>query len=151
MNNYRSWIKITAILQIVTAVAHSMSFFMPLTAENETEKELISLFTTYKRDMGAGFSPTMFDLFTALSSCFALIYLFGGILLFYLLRKDLDPGTMKGVLNISILIYGVCFAVMAFLTFPPPIILTGLVFVLLCVSRVTMSGQAKNQQDRQDN
>jgi hypothetical protein len=137
MNNHRFWIKAAAVLQILTATAHSLSFFTPLTAENETEKQLISLFTTYRRNMGGGFAPTMFDLFTALSSCFALLYFFGGVLLFYLLRRNVDAGTMKGVLNISILIFGVCFGIMALLTFPPPILLTGLSFVLLVVSRFT--------------
>ena len=125
-----------AVVQILTGLIHSLSFLMPLSAANDTEKQLISLMTTYKRDMGLGFSPTIFELFTALSACFALIYLFGGVLLIYLLRKQLDLPVMKGVLNISILFFGIAFAVMAVFTFPPPIVLTGLSFVLLVVSRL---------------
>lgn len=135
LRNQKLWIRITAVLQILTAAAHSMSFFSSPQAENETEKQLIALLTTYRRDLGGGFAPTFYELFTALSACFALLYLFGGLLLFYLVKRNTDTGTLKGVLNISLLIYGICFAVMAVLTFPPPIVLTGLVFVSLVVSR----------------
>lgn len=140
MKNHRLWIKITAALQILTAAAHSMSFFSSPAAENDTEKQMIGLITTYRKDLGGGFQPTFYELFTALSSCFALMYVFGGILLFYLLKREVDSGTMKGVLNLSIFVYGVCFAVMAVFTFPPPIVLTGLVFAGLIVSRLMLKG-----------
>ncbi|MCO6509850.1 MAG: hypothetical protein J5I65_03585 [Aridibacter famidurans] len=138
MGNHRIWIKITAVLQLLTAAAHSLSFLMPLVAENETEKQLIDLITGYKKDMGLGFDPTFQELFTALSACFPLLYLFGAVLLFYLLKKNIDAGVLKGVLNISLIVFGICFVVMLVFTFPPPILMTGLVFLGLVVSRLAV-------------
>lgn len=138
MGNYRLWIKITAVLQILTAAAHSMSFLSSPAAENETERQMIDLITGYRKDMGMGFQPSFYELFTAVSATFTLLFLFGGVLLLYLLKRKTDEGTLRGVLNLSLVVYGICFAVMAVFAFPPPIIMTGLVFILLAVSRVTI-------------
>ena len=74
------------------------------------------------------------NLFTAVSACFPLMYLLGAGINGYLLRKKVEPGVLKGLLAINLLLFGACFVVMAFLTFLPPIVLTGLVFLALIVS-----------------
>jgi hypothetical protein len=88
-------------------------------------------------DMGAGMFHSMMDLFLALSSCLTFLYLLGGINNFYLLNR-LPHTALKGYLFINMIVFGVCFAVMLFLTFLPPIILTGLVFVTLAISYLTV-------------
>ena len=90
------WLKITIVLQLLTAGIHSLSFFSDPVAKNETESQLIDLISNYHNDLGAGFTPTFSDLFTALSACFSLLCLFGGLLNMYLLRKNIPAETMKG-------------------------------------------------------
>jgi hypothetical protein len=125
----------TAILMLLTGLLHSLSLVAEQKPANETERQLLDLMTNYKMDPGAGFHPSLANLWVALSSCFSLLYLFGGTLLIYLCKRNLDSDTMKGVLNIALIFFGIGFAMMAYFTFLPPIICTGLVFVGLAVSR----------------
>lgn len=129
-----TWLKITAVLQILTAMAHSISFFVTPVAANETEQQLLNLMHNYLMDMGAGFQRTMSEVTTALSASFAILYLFAGVLNIYLVRKKISMEILKGLLSINLLFFGVAFAIMVRYTFLPPITLTGLVFVLLCIS-----------------
>lgn len=46
MNRYLFWIRITAILQLITAGIHSLSFFRNPVPANETERELFELMKT---------------------------------------------------------------------------------------------------------
>jgi hypothetical protein len=89
---------------------------------------------SYKAEMGMGFRPTFSNLFLSMSICFTLLCLFGGWLNFYLLRKRVDIRTLKGITMINLVIFGICFVAMVFLTFLPPIILTGLIFISLLIS-----------------
>ena len=89
--------------------------------------------------MGAGFSPSTMNIMTAFSACFALLYLMGALVNSYLLRRKTDMETMKGIVTINLVVFGVCFMVMALNTFLPPIVMTGLVFLSLIVSRLTFS------------
>jgi hypothetical protein len=136
-----TWIKTAATFQILTGLIHSVGLFVTPEPKNETERQLIELMDTYRIDAGAGFTPSTSELFLALSSCMTLLCLFGGILNWYLVKK-LDAATMKGVLNINILIFGACFIIMAALTFLPPIICTGLIFVSLLAARLSYSKTA---------
>ena len=81
------WLKAASILQILTAAVHSLSFIASPQSTDETEKQMIDLMTTYKMNMGAGFTPTMFDIFNSVSAGFALLFLFGGVMNWYLWRK----------------------------------------------------------------
>ena len=119
----------TVILQLLTALFHSLSFFAEQKAANATEQQLLDLMTTYKIDMGAGFTPSTFDLLTGLSSCFTMMYALGGWLLLYLMKKKIDIPVLKGVAGIYCIVFGVAFIIMYRFTFLPPIILTGLVFI----------------------
>jgi hypothetical protein len=139
LRNYRFWVKASAILMFITALLHATSLFIAPDPKNETERQLVDLVSNYKADLGAGFHRSFSELFTALSSCFSLLCLLGGLILIYLVRKDLDSGTMKGVLNICLLVFGFCFVVMAVFTFLPPIVCTGLVFAALIAARIAVA------------
>ena len=118
-------------MQGLTGVFHSLSLFVSPQPANETEIQMISLMTSYRIDAGAGFYPTYSGLFTALSSCFTFLCLFAALMNGFLVRKKLMPDVMRGVVGINLLIFGALFAVMAYFTFLPPIICTGLIFANL--------------------
>jgi cellulose synthase/poly-beta-1,6-N-acetylglucosamine synthase-like glycosyltransferase len=134
---YTFWLRAAAVLQILTALVHSLSFLREPTATNETEKQMLDLFIHYKMTMGYGFHPSMYSLFTAMSACFTLLYLFGGITNFFILGKGLSQEAMKAWTGISTLIFGVNFLVVLLFAFLPPVIFTGLVFICLCFAYAT--------------
>ena len=138
MKSYTFWLKAAAVVQLVTAAIHSVSFFVEPEATNDTERQLFSLVQGYKFDLGGGIHRALGDLMTGLSMCFTLLYLLGGVLIFFLLRSRVDVAVMRGVTNIFLLIFGFAFAWMVIFTFLPPIVLTGVVFVLLLVGRLTI-------------
>jgi hypothetical protein len=138
MKKYTFWLYGATIFQILGAMLHSLSFIMVPKPSNDTEKEMLHLMTTFKMDLGAGFSHSMQDLVTALSICFPLLLLLGGIVNWYLLRKNASVEIMRGYILINLIIFGVCFLSMAFLTFLPPITLTGLVFLCLLLAYITV-------------
>lgn len=122
---------------MITAVVHSISLFVDPVPQNETERQLIELMTTYRNDMG-GFQPTTADLMTALSSCFSLLCLLGGLTLWYVARQNIGPATLKGIVRIHLVVFGICFMMMSLFTFLPPIILTGLAFFSLVMVSMTL-------------
>jgi hypothetical protein len=126
LKRHTVWLWTAVVLLLLTAVVHSISLFLSPQPQNETERQMLHLLMTYRQDMGGGFHPTMWDLFRALSSCFTLLCLLAGLTIAYLLKSQAALQTLKGVVTIELLVIGVCFVVMAFLTFLPPIVLTGL-------------------------
>ena len=142
MKNYTLWLKLAFVFQWLTAAIHSLSFLATPKPANETERQLLDLMDNYRADMGAGFSPSTHEIMTALSACFTLVCLLGGLVNWYLWRKKVGPDIMKGILNINLIVFGICFAVMALLTFLPPIVLTGFIFVFLVIARLTMPRQS---------
>jgi hypothetical protein len=138
MNNYTTWLKTAAISQIIAAVIHVISLFVTLPAKNETEKQLITLMDTYKFDLGGGFHRTMGELMLALSACFCLVCLLGGLLNWYLLSKKVGPQIMTGVININLVVFGIFFLLVVRYTFLIPIILIGLILLFLILSRFTI-------------
>lgn len=131
LKRYTFWLSAAIIFQFVTGILHSMSLFVAATPENETERQLLGLASTYKMNAGAGFAPTYGNLFTAFSSCFTFLCLFAALTNGYLLWKQVEPNVMRGILAINIAIFGVVFLMMTVFTFLPPIICTGLIFVNL--------------------
>lgn len=131
LKRYTFWLTAAVLFQILTAILHSLSFFVEPDLGNDTKRQLHELITTYREDMGAGFHPTFFNLFTALSACYSLLCLLGGLTLGYLLLKHTEPNLMRGMIAINLAIFGVCFIVMFFLTFLPPVVMTGLIVVNL--------------------
>jgi len=131
LKRYTFWLTAAVLFEFVTAALHSISFFVSPDLKNDTERQLHELITTYREDMGAGFHPTFWNLFTALSACFPLLCLLGACTVGYLLLKHSEPNLMRGIIAINLAIFGVCFIVMFFLTFLPPIIMTGLIVINL--------------------
>jgi hypothetical protein len=136
LKRYTFWLWTAVVFQLLTALFHSISLFVTPEAQSETERQLISLMNTYRIDAGGGFHPTIGNLFTALSSCFSLLCLLGGLTNILLLKKKASPDILKGSVGTHVVVFGACFAMMAFFTFLPPIILTGLIFVSLVISYV---------------
>ena len=136
LKKHTLWLTVASVFQLITGLIHSIGLFTEMQGQNETENNMLDLMTNHQMDMGAGMFQSMMDLFLALSSCFAFLYLLGGINNLFLLKR-LTHSDLKKYLLINILIFGTCFFVMLFLTFLPPIILTGLVFVFLILSYFT--------------
>jgi hypothetical protein len=137
MKLHRTLVVFTIVVLLLTTAAHAMSLFVESPPANDTEKQLFDLMTTYKLDAGAGFHPTMSGLFTALSSCFSILTLFGALLLIYL-PKRIEPNVLKGLLTIMIVCFAICFGFMAALTFLPPIVCSGLILAGLIGARFTI-------------
>jgi hypothetical protein len=133
MKNTNFWLRAAAVLQSITTVFHAMSFLATPQPQNESERQLFDLMNNYQMNMG-GMTTTMQNLFNALSACFALVFAFGAMLNFYLSRKGTDLSLVSGIIGIQVLIFGIAFAVMAALTFLPPILCSGLVFATLLVA-----------------
>jgi hypothetical protein len=142
MRRFNFWLWLAVVFQLLTAAIHSVGLFISPTPTNETERQLIDLMLNYKQDMGAGFHRSMWNLFTALSSCFSLLCLLGGLTNFYLLKKKIEAGVVKGLVGIQVLVFGICFGVTLAFTFLPPIVLTGLVLISLLAAFLTAT---KNQ------
>lgn len=134
--SYTFWLRAAAILQLLTGGVHSLSFLRTPQPANESERQLFELMTNYRMDM-APFHPTMQHLLDAMSAGFTFLYLLGGLTILYLTGKGLSQETWKGLTGIQVLIFGGSFLVTLLLTFLPPIIFTGLVFVALCFSYAT--------------
>jgi hypothetical protein len=145
LKRYTFWLWTAVVFLLLSGAIHSISFFISPTAQNETERQLLALMMTYKQDMGNGFHPTMWNLFTALSSCFTFLYLLGGLTLAYLLKKKVAPDTLKGVVVIHLLVMSACFIVMAALTFLIPIVLTGLCVLFLAIGLITIPSVSTNR------
>jgi hypothetical protein len=138
LKRYTFWLSAAVIFQLLTALIHSLSLFIEVEPANDTERQLETLMKTYHLDAGAGFHPSISNLFTALSSCFSFVCLLGGLTLGYLLLKHAEPRLMKGVIGINLLVFGAIFVVMAVFTFLPPIVCTGLIFVNLLAAYLVL-------------
>ncbi|MCW5911557.1 MAG: hypothetical protein KIT62_10805 [Cyclobacteriaceae bacterium] len=139
MKKYTTWLKTASVFQFITAVIHATSLFLKPPPANDTEKQLFELMDTYKFDFGAGFHRTMGELTLALSACFCLVCLLGGLINWYLIRKKADTEIMKGIITINLVVFGICFGLMATFAFLPPIVLSGLIFLFLIPARLTIS------------
>jgi hypothetical protein len=133
MKSYRFWLWTAVVFLLLTALIHASTLFIQPVPQNETERQLLTLLVTYQQDFGAGFQRSMKEIIT-LSACFSLVCLLGGLTLALLARKRADAGILKGVVGIHVLVFGICFAVMALFTFLPPIVLTGLILLSLLIS-----------------
>lgn len=128
-----SWAAIICLF--LTGALHSISLFVEPEAKNEIEKQLIETMDSYQMDLGAGFQRTFSQIFLALSACFSLLCLFGGVLLWFLLKHPIDKTIMAGILNIYLIFFGVLAILMAVFTFLPPILCTSLSFLFLAGAR----------------
>lgn len=131
LKRYRFWLWTAIVLLLLTALIHTATLFVQPEPQNETERQLLQLLVIYKQNFGAGFQRSMREIFIALSACFSLVCLLGGLTLLRMNRKEVDLRTLKGVVGIHVLVFGICFFIMATHTFLPPILLTGLIFLSL--------------------
>ena len=129
-----SWLKVATGFQFLTAAFHSISLIIAPQGQNETEKQLLDLMHSYKMDMGAGIHRNMWQLYTAMSACFVLLFLLGALINLHIIRNKTSVEWTRGVIAIEMIIFGICFLVMTFMTFVPPATLTGLVFASLVAS-----------------
>jgi hypothetical protein len=148
LKRYTFWLWVAVVFQLLTALAHSLSFVATPVPNNETEKQLIDLMTNYRMDMGAGMHRSTNNLFMALSACFPLLYIFGALTNIYWLKKRVEVDLLRGFLVIQIVVFGVTFAVMVLLTFLPPITLTGLVFLFLAIAFFTLPKERNVHQNK---
>lgn len=139
MKNYSLWIRIAAGFQILTGLVHAISLFVHPEPGNEDERKMIELMETVKLDLGAGFQKTFMDLFMDLSAHFTLAFLLGGLINWFLLQKKADSSIIKGILTINVIIFGLSFGLTLVHAFLPPIILTGLSFLFLLISRISVA------------
>jgi hypothetical protein len=138
LKRYPFWLWTAVVFLFLTALIHSLSFFIQPAPQNETERQLLDLLANYKSDLGGGFKRSTKDLFTALSACFSLVCLLGGLTIAYLAHEKTELRILKGVVGINVLIFGICFGLMAVFTFLPPIVLTGLIFLCLLTTYLLM-------------
>ena|SRR5688572_2077236 len=131
LRRYTFWLTAAVLFQLLTGSIHAISLFITPAPENETERQLQELITTYSKDMGGGFRPTFKNIFTALSSCYSLLCILGGLTNGWLLYKHAEPNLMRGIIGINVAIFGIAFLMMIFFTFLPPIVLSGLIFANL--------------------
>lgn len=138
LKRYTFWFSAAALFQLLTGLIHSVSLFINVEPANETERQMDVLISTYKMDAGAGFHPTFSNLFTALSSCFTFLCIFAALTNGYLLFKHTEPGVMRGIIGINLVVFGGVLAMMAYFTFLPPIVCTGLIFVNLLAAYIVV-------------
>ena len=138
LKRYTFWLWIAIAFLLLNTIIHTITLFIQPAPQNEIERQLIQLMTTYHNDFGAGFHPTPQNLFTALSSCFSLLCLLGALMNAYLVKKRVSIEIMRGVLAIDLLVFGICFVVVAIFTFLLPIIMTGLIVVFLTLAFITL-------------
>ena len=144
LKRYTFWLWLAIAILFLNTVIHSITLFIQPAPQNEIERQLTQLMTTYHNDFGAGFHPTPHNLFTALSSSFSLLCLLGGLMNAYLVKKRVSPEIMRGVVAIDLLVFGICFVVVAIFTFLLPIILIGLIVVFLALALIALPREAKN-------
>jgi hypothetical protein len=138
LSNFSFWIWGVIIAQFLTAFFHSLSFISKPKPANDTEKQLLDLMSDYKMNLGGGIRRSFRSIFTGVSVCFTLIYILGAAVNWYLVRSGISPEPWKGLLLIQVIVYGAVFLFQAKLTFWPPIIVTGLVFLFLAGSYLTI-------------
>lgn len=138
LKKFSFWIWAAIVTQTLTSVFHSISFFVKQEPSNETEKKLIDITNGYKADLGMGFHRTFAELFTAVSLCFTLICIFGALINWYFKKKNLAADLWRGLLLIQVFVFGAMFTAMLGFAFFPPIICTGLIFLFVTASYLTV-------------
>lgn len=129
-----SWLKVATGFQFLAAAFHSISLIITPRGQNEKEKQLLDLMHSYQMDLGAGIHRNMWQLYSAMSVCFVLLFLLGALINLHMIRNKTSPEWMRGIIAMEMIVFGICFLVMTFLTFIPPAALTGFVFACLVVS-----------------
>ena len=141
MKNFRIWLRLAAIIQILTGLIHSMSFFSSPIPANSQEQQLYDLVQNYQLNLGAGYLRSFSELFLSVSATFTILYFFGGMVTLMLLRYKVSHFLIKNYLLLNVILFGIVFLVMTIYAFLPPIILCGAVFVILLIAYLLFLSQ----------
>jgi hypothetical protein len=136
LKRYTFWLTAAVLFQFLNAILHSLSFIVQPDLKNDTERQIHELITTYREELPIGFHRTFMDLFTALSACFPLLCLLGGLTLGYLLLNHTEPELMRPMILINLIIFSAAFVIMVVFTFLPPIVMTGLIVINLLAAYI---------------
>jgi len=136
LKRYTFWLWAVVVLLMLTMAVHTVGLVIPPSAANETERQMLGLMMHYKLDLGAGFHPSMWDLFRSLSSCFSFLCFLSAMTIAILLKKKAAPELLKGIIAIQLLVFAMALVVMAFLTFLIPIVSIGLVVLCLAIGLI---------------
>lgn len=114
-----------------------IEFFVKQEPANETEKQLIDITGSYKADLGMGFQRTFSELFTAVSLCLLSAYL-GLLSTGILKRKTWQQIYGKVYCSSRYLFFRSYVCNHAFVCLFPPILCTGLIFLSVTASYLTV-------------
>lgn len=143
LKRYTFWLSAAVIFQVLTGLLHAVGLFIKPDPSDETERQMLTLMTTFKMETGVGFQSTFMNLFIAVSSCFTFLCLFAAATNGYLLLKHTEPNVMKGILAINVVIFGLVLAVMAYFTFLPPIVCSALIFINVLAAYIVVPKTAE--------
>jgi len=136
LKSYTFWLTAAVLFMFLTAILHSLSFFVTPDIQNETQRQLHELLHNYREDMGVGFHRTFWDLFTALSACLPLMCMLGGLTLGYMLIKHAEPNLIRGLIAINLGVFAVCLVVVFLFAFIVPVVLIGLIVLNLVLAYI---------------
>lgn len=139
LNRFSFWFKTAILLQTLTGVFHSLSFFDNSKGKNSQEILLKDLMSNYKFDLGLGFFRSMDQILLAFSIGFALFLFFSAIINFILIRSKINHQVLKKIIILNVIVYFICFIAMLLLTFFPPIFCTGLILMFLTISLLSIN------------
>ena len=117
---YKTFFKIGSWALLATAGFHAVSFFVPPTPENESERQMLDLMSNYQMDMGAGIQRSMQELFNFFSITFSFLALFAGGLNLLLVRYFDHADLARKVVGFNALAWTAFLIPLYFLTFLPP-------------------------------
>lgn len=133
VTKFSFWLRIAILFQLLTGLIHSLSLLSDPSPNNELEEEMFRLMNEVEINFGSGFFLTMNDIVFAFSVCFSLFLFFTAILNFIILKFN-EIKLIKSIVIVNILFYSICFVVMLFYTFLPPIICTFLILFSLIIT-----------------
>ncbi len=127
----RMFFGIGAWASLLTAGIHLVGHFAPQPPPaNEAEATLLRLMTTYRKELGAGFSRTTMDFLLGFSLTFALLlFWLGAMSLLVLRRGAADPAWFGRVCLLNAILAAVLLAISLKYFFLPPIVCVAVVFL----------------------
>jgi hypothetical protein len=96
--------KAGAILLIVTACLHTVGLVQEPVAENETERTMLSLMSSYQMDL-MGKKVTIMDLYTFFSLNFTILTLVIGVFDLWILKQNVGSAFLKKIMMGNVLIW----------------------------------------------
>jgi len=135
LSKFNFWLKLASILQILTGIIHSLSLISKPIPTNNDQEVLFQLMNELEMDFGFGFHLTMNDILFAFSVCFSFFLFFSAIVNLLILKSN-EMKIINSIVWLNIVFYFLCFVIMLFYTFLPPIICTFLILFTLIMALV---------------